>query len=146
MFKVYIVHEIGDYGLWDMTDAKVFSKFKDAEAYNGEYYKQHGHTLVITEWDVEQAKHNTYIHGIKIMNMKQITKQPVIVFQVGDRVQFYTSINERGMSNWKSTEYGIITKMNKVTVVVKTKTDEWKINLSELTHYVDPFSGWGVAE
>jgi hypothetical protein len=53
MFKVYIVHEIGDYGLWDMTDAKVFSKFKDAEAYNEEYYKQHGYTLVITEWDVE---------------------------------------------------------------------------------------------
>ena len=66
MFKVYIVHEIGDYGLWDMTDAKVFSKFKDAEAYNGEYYKQHGYTLVITEWDVEQAKHNTYIHVMMI--------------------------------------------------------------------------------
>ena len=80
--------------------------------------------------------------------MKQITKQPVIVFQVGDRVQFYTAINERGMSNWKSTEYGIITKMNKVTAVVKTKTDEWKINLSELTHYIDPFSDiewWGKA-
>ena len=71
MFKVYIVHEIGDYGLWDMTDAKVFSKFKDAEVYNEEYYKQHGYTLVITEWDVEQAKHNTYIHGINNYNMKQ---------------------------------------------------------------------------
>ena len=102
--------------------------------------------IKLMDGKTKQAKHNTYIHGIKIMNMKQITKQPVIVFQVGDRVQFYTSINERGMSNWKSTEYGIITKMNKVTVVVKTKTDEWKINLSELTHYVDPFSGWGVAE
>ena len=66
MFKVYIVHEIGDYGLWDMTDAKVFSKFKDAEVYNEEYYKQHGYTLVITEWDVEQAKHNTYIHVMMI--------------------------------------------------------------------------------
>jgi len=77
------------------------------------------------------------------MNMKQkITKPTVLTFQVNDRVQFYTSINERGMSGWKSTEYGIITKMNKVTAMVKTKTDEWKINLSELTHYVDPFSGW----
>jgi hypothetical protein len=51
--KVYIVHEIGDYGLWDMTDAKIFNKFKDAEAYNEEYYNQHGHTLVITEWDID---------------------------------------------------------------------------------------------
>jgi hypothetical protein len=74
--------------------------------------------------------------------MKQITKQPVITFQVGDRVQFYTSTNDRGMSMYSGTEYGIVTKMNKVTAMVKTKTDEWKLNVSELTHYVDPFSGW----
>ena len=77
MFKVYIVHEIGDYGLWDMTDAKVFSKFKDAEAYNEEYYKQHGYTLVITEWDVEQAKHGSYIDNtikIKTYERKRINE------------------------------------------------------------------------
>jgi hypothetical protein len=53
MFKVYIVYESSDYGLWDMTNAKIFSKFKDAEAYNKEYYNQHGYTLIINEWDVE---------------------------------------------------------------------------------------------
>jgi hypothetical protein len=53
MFKVYIVFESSDYGLWDMTNAKIFSKFKDAEAYNEAYYNQHGHTLIINEWDVE---------------------------------------------------------------------------------------------
>ena len=78
--------------------------------------------------------------------MKQITKQPVITFQVGDRVQFYTSTNDRGMSMYSGTEYGIITKVNKVTVLVKTKTDEYKLNINELTHYVDPFNGWGVSE
>ena len=74
--------------------------------------------------------------------MKQITKQPVITFQVGDRVQFYTSTNERGMSMYSGTEYGVITKMNKVTAMVKTQTSEWKLNVGELKHYVDPFSGW----
>jgi len=74
--------------------------------------------------------------------MKQITKQPVITFQVGDRVQFYTSTNDRGMSMYSGTEYGIVTKVNKVTVLVKTKTDEYKLNINELNHYVDPFSGW----
>ena len=67
MFKVYIVYESSDYGLWDMTNAKIFSKFKDAEAYNEEYYNQHGYTLIINEWDVEQAEHGSYIHGIKII-------------------------------------------------------------------------------
>jgi len=74
--------------------------------------------------------------------MKQITKQPVIMFKVGDRVQFYLSTNDRGMSMYSGTEYGIITKVNKVTVLVKTKTDEYKLDTNELTHYVDPFSGW----
>ena len=64
MFKVYIVYESSDYGLWDMTNAKIFSKFKDAEAYNEEYYNQHGHTLIINEWDVEQAEQQQYIHGM----------------------------------------------------------------------------------
>ena len=61
MFKVYIVFESSDYGLWDMTNAKIFSKFKDAEAYNEAYYNQHGYTLIINEWDVEQAEHGSYI-------------------------------------------------------------------------------------
>jgi hypothetical protein len=74
--------------------------------------------------------------------MKQITKQPVITFKVGDRVQFYTSTNDRGMSMYSGTEYGIIIKMNKVTAVVKTKTDEWKLSTDKLHQYVDPFSGW----
>jgi hypothetical protein len=75
--------------------------------------------------------------------MKQkITKPTVLTFQVNDRVQFYLSTNDRGMSMYSGTEYGIITKVNKVTVVVKTKTDEWKLNVSELKHYIDPFSGW----
>ena len=74
--------------------------------------------------------------------MTKITKQPVITFQVGDRVQFLTFDNERGMSTYANTEYGIVTKVNTVTVLVKTKTDEYKLNTNELTHYVDPFSGW----
>jgi hypothetical protein len=74
--------------------------------------------------------------------MKQITTQPVATFQVGDRVQFNRSINDRGMSMWLNTEYGIIIKMNKVTALVKTQTATWKIDIDELTQYVDPFSGW----
>ena len=75
-------------------------------------------------------------------DMKQITTQPVVTFQVGDRVQFNRSINDRGMSMWLNTEYGIIIKMNKVTALVKTQTATWKIDVDELTQYVDPFSGW----
>jgi hypothetical protein len=75
-------------------------------------------------------------------DMKQITTQPVVTFQVGDRVQFNRTINDRGMSMWLNTEYGIITKMNKVTALVKTQTATWKIDVDELTQYVDPFSGW----
>jgi hypothetical protein len=74
--------------------------------------------------------------------MKQITTQPVVTFQVGDRVQFNRTINDRGMSMWLNTEYGIILKMNKVTALVKTQTATWKIDVDELTQYVDPFSGW----
>jgi hypothetical protein len=46
------------------------------------------------------------------------------------------------MRTYADTEYGIVTKVNTVTVLVKTKTDEYKLNTNELTHYVDPFSGW----
>jgi hypothetical protein len=76
--------------------------------------------------------------------MKQITTQPVVTFKVGDRVQFNRSINERGMSVYLNTEYGIIIKMNKVTAIVKTQTATWKMNIDELVPYVDPFSGWRV--
>jgi hypothetical protein len=89
-------------------------------------------------------------HGIAMIiysrhnnnDMKQITTQPVVTFQVGDRVQFNRSINDRGMSVYLNTEYGIITKMNKVTAIVKTQTAAWKMNIDELKQYVDPFSGW----
>jgi hypothetical protein len=77
------------------------------------------------------------------MNMKQkITKPTVLTFQVNDRVQFYLETNDRGMSMYSGTEYGIIIKMNKVTAVVKTKTDEWKLSTDKLHQNVDPFSGW----
>jgi hypothetical protein len=78
--------------------------------------------------------------------MKQIINQPVITFKVGDRVQFHRSINDRGMSMYLNTEYGIVTKVNKVTALVKTQTAAWQISIDELDHYIDPFSGWDVAE
>jgi len=78
--------------------------------------------------------------------MKMITKQPVITFKVGDRVQFRRSVNDRGMSMYSGTEYGIVTKVNKVTAMVKTQTAAWQISIDELDHYIDPFSGWDVAE
>jgi hypothetical protein len=87
-----------------------------------------------------------YIDGIKLNDMKQLVTINVETFQVGDRVQFNRSINERGMSMYLNTEYGIITKMNKVTAIVKTQTAAWKMNVDELKHYIDPFSGWDVAE
>ena len=102
--------------------------------------------IKLMDGKTKQAKHNTYIHGIKIMNMKQIVTINVATFKVGDRVQFNRSINERGMSMYLNTEYGIITKMNKVTATVKTQTAAWKMNIDELHQYVDPFSGWDVAE
>jgi len=74
--------------------------------------------------------------------MQKLTAQPVITYKVGDRVQFLTFDNERGMSTYTNTEYGIITKVNTVTVLVKTKTDEYRLNIDELIHYVDPFSDW----
>jgi hypothetical protein len=74
--------------------------------------------------------------------MKKLTAQPVTTYKVGDRVQFLTFDNERGMRTYTNTEYGIITKVNTVTVLVKTKTDEYKLNIDELIHYVDPFAGW----
>ena len=99
--------------------------------------------IKLMDGKTKQAKHNTYIHGIKLMNMKQkITKPTVPTFKINDRIQFYLETNDRGMSMYSGTEYGIITKMNKVTVVVKTKTDEWKLSIDKLHQYVDPFSGW----
>jgi hypothetical protein len=75
-------------------------------------------------------------------DMKQIVTINVETFKKGDRVQFNRSINDRGMSTYLNTEYGIITKMNKVTAIVKTQTAAWKMNVDELKQYVDPFSGW----
>jgi hypothetical protein len=74
--------------------------------------------------------------------MKIITKQTTPTFQVGDRVQFLTFNNERGMSMYSGTEYGIIEKMNKVTAIVKTKNDIYQLNITEMIAYEDPFNGW----
>ena len=74
--------------------------------------------------------------------MKVITKKTTPTFKVGDRVQFLTFNNERGMRMYDNTEYGIIEKMNKVTAIVKTKNDTYQLNITEMTVYEDPFNGW----
>ena len=74
--------------------------------------------------------------------MKQIVTVNIKTFKVGDRVQFNRTINDRGVRTLLNKEYGIITKINKVTALVKTQTAAWKMNIDELTQYVDPFSGW----
>jgi hypothetical protein len=78
--------------------------------------------------------------------MKQLVTINVETFKIGDRVEFYRDTNDRGMSMYSGTEYGIITKVNKVTAIVKTQTAAWKIELDRLHRYIDPFSGWDVAE
>jgi hypothetical protein len=50
--KVYIVYELYDYGLWDISKSKVFLNRKDAESYNEHFYKR-GYYLDIAEYDVE---------------------------------------------------------------------------------------------
>ena len=77
--------------------------------------------------------------------MKQIVTVNIKTFKVGDRVQFNKSINDRGMNMFLNTEYGVITKMNKVTALVKTETAAWKIELDELNHYKDPFN-WYIEQ
>jgi len=77
--------------------------------------------------------------------MKQIVTVTVETFKIGDRVQFNRSINDRGMNMFLNTEYGVITKMNKVTALVKTETAAWKIDIDELSHYKDPFN-WCIEE
>ena len=51
--KVYIVYEFSDYGLWDMSEGKVFATLEAAKAYSDEYKKRLGYELDISEWDVE---------------------------------------------------------------------------------------------
>ena len=51
--KVYITYEFSDYGLWDMSSARVFKDREDAEAYSREYYEAHGWGLDIAEFEVE---------------------------------------------------------------------------------------------
>jgi hypothetical protein len=76
--------------------------------------------------------------------MKKISKQPVVKFKLGDLVKFTTSTNERGMSMYSGTEYGVIIEMNarvnKHIVVVQTETEMWEGNINELTLYKDPFA------
>ena len=74
--------------------------------------------------------------------MKVITKQTTPTFKVGDKIKFHTSNNERGMSMYSGTKYGIIEKMNKVTAIVKTKTNTYQVGINEMIPYEDPFDGW----
>ena len=116
--KVYIVHEIGDYGLWDMTDAKIFNKFKDAEAYNEEYYNQHGHTLVITEWDIDQAKHNPYIHVNQIIkHMKEIIERIIKEYSI-NRPNYDVTILREDIDNMSD---DIVREINRYIELNKIK-------------------------
>jgi len=49
---VYITYEFSDYGLWDMTNAKVFTTREAAEAYR-KSCEDNGYYLDITEFEVE---------------------------------------------------------------------------------------------
>jgi ribosomal protein L19 len=72
--------------------------------------------------------------------IKNITKQTAAPkFNVGDKIEFYYGINERGMTTAYRTIYGVITKLNQKTAIVRTATDEYKIDQAILNLYVDPF-------
>ena len=49
---VFVAYEFSDYGLWDMSNGKIFSTKEAAEAYSEEYYKANGWSLDIAEMDV----------------------------------------------------------------------------------------------
>lgn len=51
--KVYIIYELYDDGLWDMSKSKVFLNREDAETYNNEHFHKRGWYLDIAEYDVE---------------------------------------------------------------------------------------------
>lgn len=73
----------------------------------------------------------------------KINKKIEPKFSVNDKVVFYTEINERGMTTGYDTQYAIVEKINKVTVIVRTKYDHrYKISLDRLIKYEDPFANW----
>ena len=51
--KVYITYEFSDYGLWDMSNAKVFTTREAAEAYSDKSYEDNGWYLDVAEFEVE---------------------------------------------------------------------------------------------
>ncbi len=61
-------------------------------------------------------------------------------FQIGDKVYFYSSINERGSYTGTETTYALVSKVNKVTLDVQTSTgDTYRLEKGEVYMYVDPF-------
>ena len=50
---VYITYEFSDYGLWDMSNTKVFTTREAAEAYSDKCYEDKGLYLDVTEFEVE---------------------------------------------------------------------------------------------
>jgi hypothetical protein len=50
---VYITYEFSDYGLWDMSNAKVFTTREAAEAYSDKSYEDNGWYLDVAEFEVE---------------------------------------------------------------------------------------------
>jgi len=51
--KIYITHEICDYGLSDMANSRAFTTLEAAEAYSNKMYVLRGYGLDIMEIDVE---------------------------------------------------------------------------------------------
>ncbi len=51
--KIYIIHEISDYGLSDMTNTKAFTTREAAEEYSDKAYEDNGFHLDIMEIDIE---------------------------------------------------------------------------------------------
>lgn len=73
----------------------------------------------------------------------KINKKVEPKFNVNDKVVFYTETNERGMTTGYKTVHAIVEKINKVTVVVRTKYDDkYKLSLDRIIKYEDPFANW----
>lgn len=70
-----------------------------------------------------------------IKSAKQVTN-----FQIGDKVFFYSSINERGSYTGTQTNYALVSKVNKVSLDVQTLTgDTYRLDKESVHMYVDPF-------
>jgi hypothetical protein len=91
--------------------------------------------------------YNENFKNKKLSNMVKITKKSTVrKFKVGDKVQFHTSTNERGMSIYSGTEYGVIGNINRGVITVGTETDIWEANEDELKLYKDPFAWFHEGE